>query len=430
MSRPFLALCAVAALACGGPLAAADRNVRDFGARGDGAVFDQDAIQQAIDAAAATGGGRVTVPAGTYLVRPFRLKSGVELHLEAGATLLGSPDLADYPDVAVRHIVHPEALPRRRSASLILADEAHDVAITGEGTIDANGLHFVKAKDDPNWTGWQYERKAPMLESLPRVVFFAGCSNVTVRGVTLRNPPSGWSWWFHDCDDVLVEDSQVKADVRYPNNDGFHVNSCRNVTIRNCDLETGDDSIVVRANNRTLAGIRVCENVVVSNCTLRSWSGAIRIGWTNDGTIRNCLFRDLRIRDSSTGIAMTLPPVGPGNAYDYGREATRIENLVFEDIAMDGIYGRPILVWVGGQDPNPRCAGYAGNVFRNIRCKGLEKPLFTGRPGQTISGFAFENCTFEVLDERALPDYRRHGAAAWGRRHGEKCSWYDGMTFE
>ena len=377
------------------------------------------AIQRAIDAAHAQGGGRVVLTPGTYLSAPLQLKSGVELHLEKGATILGSPDIADYPNVPMKHIAHPEALPRLRSAALIYADEAHDIAITGEGVIDCNGLVHVKEKDDPNWIEWKYERKLPMTNSLPRVCFLAGCSNVVVRSVTVTNGPAGWSWWIHDCDNVLIEDSKVLVDVRYPNNDGFHVNSSRNVMIRGCTVESGDDAIVLRANNRTLAENKVCENVVVSNCTLKSYSGAVRIGWTNDGTIRNCLLKDLRIVDSSCGLTMSFPRAGGWNAYDFGREATRIENVVFEDVEMDGIYGRPVLLRFSSEDPtNPMFDDIKGLVFRNVHSRGLEPPLIRGRSCNFIDGITFENCRFDIVGEDVLPDYMHHGCASHQRKPG------------
>ena len=415
----LLAACLTLALPHGQAATPDALNVRDFGATGSGTVRDTSAIQGAIDAAARQGGGKVVVPPGTFLTAPIQLRSGVRLHLEKGATLLGSPDIADYPNVPMKHIAHPEALPRMRSAALLYADEAHDIAITGEGVIDCNGRVHVKEKDDPDWTEWRYERRLPATNSLPRVCFLAGCSNVLVRSVTVTNGPAGWSWWIHDGDDVLIEDSKVLVDVRYPNNDGFHINSSRNVMIRGCTVESGDDAIVLRANNRTLAENRVCENVVVSNCTLRSYSGAVRIGWTNDGTIRNCLLKDLRIVDSSCGLSVSFPPAGGWNAYDFGREATRIENILFEDIEMDGIYGRPVLVRFSSDDPaNPMFDDIRGMVFRNVRCRGLEPPLIRGRPGNFLDGISFENCRFDIVGEDQLPDYRHHGCAFHQRKHG------------
>ena len=393
--------------------------MRDFGAKGDGVTKDTAAVQRAIDACVAMGGGRVVITNGTFLVAPITLGCGVELHLARGAGLLGSRDLTDYPNRSgIRH-VRTDALPRKRNCSLVFAEECDGISITGEGFIDANGANFVKPKSGDDWTGWHFERNVDLDKSLPRVVFFTGCRNVRIEGMTLKNPPAGWSFWIHDCDDVLFDGVQVKADVRYPNNDGIHINSCRDVIVRNCDLETGDDSIVVRANNRSLRENRVCERVVVSNCVCRSWSAGIRIAWSNDGTIRNCSFSDIRMRDTSVGIALALPGIPEWNKYDYGREATLVEDLVFEDIEMDGIYGRPILMWMSPR-PDSRVEAVRRISFRNIRSTGLEKPLFMGLEGKPFDDISFTDCEFTVVGDDVLPGYRRHGAAAWDRCVGSR----------
>lgn len=409
-------------------LAALPALATDFpvqGAARDGKTLDTLPIQQAIDRASASGGGRVVLTKGTYLITPIRLRDGVELHLEKDAVLLASPNLAHYPEwPQLRAIADTKALPRQRNACLILADQARNLAITGQGTIDANGHHHVKPK--PNgWTGWQYDRKVPITNSLPRVLFFAGCSNLVIRGITIRNPPAGWSCWIHDCDQVLIENADILADVRYPNNDGYHINSSRDVLIRNCRIETGDDSIIVRANNRSLAQNKICERITVSNCTLRSYSAAIRLGWTNDGTIRNCRFTDLKIHDTSVGVSFTLPLVGGWNTYDYGREATRFENLHFENIDMDAIYGRPILVGIERPELGTRCDGFYNIEFRSVHARGLEPPLIRARPDCPITGIRFRDCTFTILPENQLPGhYTRHGSAHWSRNHGAQNAHY------
>ena len=145
------------------------------------------AIQSAIDACAAAGGGRVIIKNGVYRIGTIILKSNVNLHIEEGAVLLGSPDCSDYPERPnVKH-VDSSMLPRRRNACLIFAEECENISITGMGKIDCNGKAFVRTVENPTY--WTYHRiKAP---TPPRVVFFAGCKNVKITDITMVNQPAG-----------------------------------------------------------------------------------------------------------------------------------------------------------------------------------------------------------------------------------------------
>ena len=225
-----------------------DVNVRAYGAKPDGKTKVTEALRRAIDDVHNSGGGKVILSGGVFLTAPIEIKSGVELRIEADAVLLGSPDLEDYKDRPDGHTVAAN-LPRLRNAALIYAEEASNIAITGRGTIDANGKHFVREKTASDETAWGYVRTVPNNESVPRVVFFSGCRDVTVTDVTMTGQPAGWSYWIHDCDLVHFDRCKILADVEYPNNDGIHINSSRDVTVSNCVIETGDDAIIVRANN-------------------------------------------------------------------------------------------------------------------------------------------------------------------------------------
>lgn len=386
-------------------------DIRAYGAVGDGVTLNTAAIQAAIDACVAAGGGRVLIAEGTYMTGSVTLGSGVELHLTCDGTLLGSPRCEDYPEKPqLKHIKDSYDLPRHRNACMIFAEECENISITGMGTIDCNGTYFVEKSDA--WKGWNYLRiDAP---TPPRVVFFTGCRNIRVENVAMVNQPSGWSYWIHDCRYVVFDKCRIYAEVQYPNNDGIHINSSTDVTIANCSITCGDDCIVVRANNRSLPENKVCERVTVTNCNLTSYSAGIRVGWVNDGVIRNCCFSNIVMTDTSVGIAIALPKFHEEMA-DRGREDTLVENLSFSNIVMDQIYGRPIRIFVHPL-PETRCAGICNLEFSHIQSRGLEFPLLIGRENCKLKNIRFSDCSFHKVSDEELPDYHHHGAACWDRK--------------
>ncbi len=383
-------------------------DIRDYGAVSDGTTKNTEAIQKTLDACRDAGGGQVLIADGTYLTGSIRLYSGTDLHIAAGATLLGSDNVNDYPEREGLHHVNTAFLPRYRNACLIFSEESQNISITGSGIIDCNGKHFTRPKETyAEKGGWKYERiDAP---TPPRVVFFTGCQNVRVEEVSMVNQPAGWSYWIHDCDDVYFGKCKILAEVEYPNNDGIHINSCRNVLIEDCDIVTGDDSLIVRANNASLAENKVCENVTIRNCRLRSYSAGIRIGWINDGTIRNCEFYNLTMTDTTVGVGIVLPGRGETRLADEGREATHVENLVFRDIEMDGIYNHPIKIVVSEKE----CTKFdtiCDLRFERIHSRGLEIFYIKGKPDNPVRNITFSDCVFEKVSDEELPGWRFHGA--------------------
>ena len=391
-----------------------DVNVRAYGAKPDGKTKVTEALRRAIDDVHNSGGGKVILSGGVFLTAPIEIKSGVELRIEADAVLLGSPDLEDYKDRPDGHTVAAN-LPRLRNAALIYAEEATDIAITGRGTIDANGKHFVREKTASDETAWGYVRTVPNNESVPRVVFFSGCRDVTVTDVTMTGQPAGWSYWIHDCDLVHFDRCKILADVEYPNNDGIHINSSRDVTVSNCVIETGDDAIIVRANNRSLRENKVCERVTVSNCSIHSWANGIRVGWVNDGVIRDCVFSNIVMTDTNNGITIQLP--GKTES-DYGREATLIENLCFSNIVMDRMYAHPVMATIS-EDEFTKVEAVRNIRFQGIRCRGLQFPFVKGTKDHPFVDFTFSDCSFEKVSDDDLPGYKEHGSSRWDRHADE-----------
>lgn len=377
-------------------------DIRDFGAVGDGVTLNTAAIQRAIDACTAAGGGRVLVENGTYLTGPIRLRSYVELHLAANATLLGSPDFDDYHDWEDTEGLEQTHLPRGNGHCLIFAWNCRHISITGQGAIDANGAAFVAKAPIERKAGWKTVYPRLNDAALPRVIFIAGCKKVLLEDMTLQNSPSGWGFFLHNCEDVCVDRITIDTDLRYRNNDGLHINSSRNVRVSDCNIVASDDAIVVRANNYSLRENHVCEGVCVTNCTLVSHCGGVRLGWLRDGTIRNCVFSNLTMLNTRTGILMTFPWRGEARISDEGREKTRIENILFDNIVMDRIFTHPIRLYMDDHPGTHADIDCIRNItFRGIRARGLMWPSLEARPSCQPEHIEFCDCAFSLMEQTA-----------------------------
>ncbi len=235
------------------------------------------AIQAALDACGAAGGGTVVVPAGTFVTGTIWLRSHVELHLQHGAVLLASPDLDDYNK--------EDAYPQNwgcgeeewNASHLILAIEAEDVAITGSGTIDGNGKVFFTAPKPYDPFIWRdglalardQERLRP-----GQTIVFCESHNIRLRDFAIRDATC-WCIFLHGCEDVSINGLKINNTSYAANTDGIDIDCSRNVTVSDCIIDTGDDAITLRGSPGKLKDkTRVCENIVVSNCVVASSSTA------------------------------------------------------------------------------------------------------------------------------------------------------------
>lgn len=261
-------------------------DVREYGAVGNGEHLDTRALQRALDACAASGGGTVRFSAGTYLTGTLFLKSKVALWLEPGAVVLGSTDLKDYPPMtpAFRSYTDVNYVER----SLLYAEKAAQVAILGPGVIDGQG--GAKA--------FQVGHGREGYKQRPYLIRMIECRQVTLRDVTLRNSPM-WVQHYLACEDLLLDGVTVDSVVN-GNNDGIDIDCCRRVRIANCRIRSGDDAIVLKST-----APHPCEQVVVTNCLLSSDCNAFKCGTESTGGFRdiavsNCVIHDTRL----SGIAL------------------------------------------------------------------------------------------------------------------------------
>lgn len=395
-------------------------NICDYNAVGDGKTLCTHAVQNAIDDCFSDGGGTVVVPNGTYLIGTIILKSNVELNLMPNAVLLASDNCECFLEREIKH-AKTKFLPRGRNACIIYAEESENISITGKGTIDCNGDKFV-IEDKDFWMPYRrIDKPTP-----PRAVFFAGCKNVKVTDVTLQNSPSGWSYFIHDCDYVSFSRVKILSRVDYPNNDGIHINCSRNVTVSDSFIICGDDCIVARANSASLKENKVCENITVTNCTLKTWCNAIRIGWLNDGTVRNCVFSNLIISESSVGIGIVMPGRGAERTLDEGRESTLIENISFNNIIFDK--GRSCPVWINISDCGVTDVTAVRNIsISNFRAISAEFPFIKGRKNNHIANLKMTDCIFEKTSESY--NYGARAKAIYGddNHHGIVLEYIDNI---
>jgi|WetSurMetagenome_2_1015567.scaffolds.fasta_scaffold38418_2 lysophospholipase L1-like esterase len=333
IAKKWIVAIAVLALAGVSYAASAPKTflANDYGAQGDGKSLNTAAIQKAIDAAAATG-GVVTLKSGTYLTGSLFLKSGVTLDVPAGATIIGSESLKDYPVLPTRIAGIEMSWP----AALINVRDQHKVTITGKGTIDGDGPVWwksywdLRATYEPKGLRWASDYDAQR----PRLILIQNSSEVRLGGGILLARSGFWTVQILYSHDVHVDGVTIRNNEggKGPSTDGIDIDSSRKILVEHADIDVNDDALCLKAG-RDSDGLRVnrpTEDIVLRDSIVRNGAAAITIGSETSGGFRNIeAYNITALSGVPSGVLFKSARVRGGFAKDV-----RIHDLKLEGVAI------------------------------------------------------------------------------------------------
>ncbi|HEX3006694.1 MAG TPA: glycoside hydrolase family 28 protein [Bacteroidales bacterium] len=406
-------------------------NIVEFGAVGNGIVSNTKAIANAIDVVVKKGGGTVVFPEGTWLTGPIVLKSNVRIHTLKGALVVFSKDKNEYPLVKTWY----EGLQSWRCMAPLFAENAENIAITGEGIFDGSGEAWRPVKkflmtpgewdevvagggaltaDGSQWypdssayrgsllgspRGEMDELQAKTIKTFLRPVMlnFMNCKRVLLEGITFQNTPS---WCLHPvlCQDITINKVKVFNEHWVVNGDALDLESCKNAIINDCLFDAGDDAICMKSGRDAEGRKRgiPTENVIISKCTVYRGHGAFVIGSEMSGGARNIRISHCTFMGTDNGLRFKST---------RGRGGV-VENIFISDINMINIIDDAILFDLyyavkqktSVVPPVDETTPQFRNIHvKNVVCKGAKRAfLLQGLPEMNLRNITFEDITIEA----------------------------------
>ena len=390
-------------------------NVRNYGAKGDGKTLDSPAINAAIDSCVAQGGGTVYIPAGTYLSGSIRLKSHVNLHLSAGATILAAPSSLRAYDEAepFEGAQYQDGGHTYFHNSLIWADGQEDISITGQGRIDGLGLTKKDNEKAGNITG------GGSIGTGDKSIAFKSCRNILIRDITIYRG-GHFAIIITGCDRGTIDNVTIDT-----NRDGIDIDACKYITVTNTKVNTPNDDGIVLKSSYALHKPVACEHILITNCLVTGYKlgtfldgsyvpekvnwvcGRIKLGTESNGGYRDIAISNCTMMYSS-GLAF--------EEVDQGR----MENITVNTITMNHVHHYPIYITTGCRNRGPKEVtepSYGGNIsISNVLAQdadSLAGIIITGMPGVPLRNIYLNYIRIEYrgggAKSLAKKEYREQG---------------------
>ncbi len=385
-------------------------NIADYGAVGDGVTKNTDAIKKTIAGCVKAGGGTVWVPAGKFLTGPIELKSNITLHIDAGAHLLFSQDVNDYPTVQSRWY----GTEQHGFMSCIFARDSENVTVTGRGVVDGQGEYWWKLfrQKSEERSERVRSRRAEFMRltrerfgrdqtrfGRPSLVQFLNCRNVRIDGLKFVRSPF---WVLHPiyCENVTIDAVMVISPADSPNTDALDIDSCKNVLISNSYFDVGDDCIVIKAG-RDEDGRRVnrpSENITISNCVMARGHGGVVIGSEMSGGVRNVVIDNCIFTQTDRGIRLKSRRGRGGLVEDI-----RVNNVIMNDVVCP--FTINMFYYNNVNDPkqpvNEGTPIFRDLHFSNITVKNADfAGFFAGLAELPVEGITFSNVYIDTTKGR------------------------------
>ena len=341
-------------------------------------------LQQLIDRCKAEGGGTLLFPAGSYISGTLTLCSNLTLEFELNAVLYGSCDEEDYP------FYNPSPIPffegRDGIRALLFALNEKNITIKGEGTIDGRSAlyppHDVKVH-----------------RTKPRVIWFGNCENVEVSGMLMLNSVF-WMQHYIKCRHVRLHDLVVRSHGCH-NNDGIDIDSCTDVEIWNCRVDSGDDGICLKTDTDT-----ICSDVYVHDCILSSHCAAFKLGTETNAGFRNILAERLVIVPSEALSNIVRDEYRCAAALGIGAvDGAFVDGVTIRDVKIFGARMPLYMRWGNRKRGTLGEAGGGGepSYFKNVLIEnvhafnsGIQGSYICGMVGYDMENITLRNCSIEV----------------------------------